>query len=156
MLFSEMEVQKRGHARMRPPLLLPPGFDKDAKIDNVTADGDKKLHLTVSGGGTTFPSVLYAPKGEGKPDRLLGSVQCRGRQFLHLVRSDLKELDTKKTQTEVSTYRDFVTASRKADAKEKQAALKELLGKKDLAPQVAQLAGLELLGAMAENVDDFC
>ena len=33
MLFSEMEVQKRGHARMRPPLLPPPGFDKDdAKV----------------------------------------------------------------------------------------------------------------------------
>jgi len=29
MLFSEMEVQKRGHQRMRPPLLPPPGFDKD-------------------------------------------------------------------------------------------------------------------------------
>ena len=29
MLFSEMEVQKRGHARMRPPLLPPPAFDKD-------------------------------------------------------------------------------------------------------------------------------
>jgi predicted Zn-dependent protease len=32
MLFSEIEVQKRGHQRMRPPLLPPPGFDKeDAK-----------------------------------------------------------------------------------------------------------------------------
>ena len=29
MLFSEIEVQKRGHPRMRPPLLPPPGFDKD-------------------------------------------------------------------------------------------------------------------------------
>src|SRR5882762_6701842 len=29
MLFSEIEVQKRGHQRMRPPLLPPPGFDKD-------------------------------------------------------------------------------------------------------------------------------
>jgi len=29
MLFSEIEVQKRGHGRMRPPLLPPPGFDKD-------------------------------------------------------------------------------------------------------------------------------
>src|SRR5882724_9674211 len=29
MLFSEIEVQKRGHQRMRPPLLSPPGFDKD-------------------------------------------------------------------------------------------------------------------------------
>jgi TldD protein len=29
MLFSEIEVQKRGHQRMRPPLLAPPGFDKD-------------------------------------------------------------------------------------------------------------------------------
>ncbi len=29
MLFSEIEVQKRGHARMRPPLLPPPAFDKD-------------------------------------------------------------------------------------------------------------------------------
>lgn len=28
MLFSEIEVQKRGHARMRPPLLPPPAFDK--------------------------------------------------------------------------------------------------------------------------------
>jgi TldD protein len=32
MLFSEIEVQKRGHQRMRPPLLPPPGFDQeDAK-----------------------------------------------------------------------------------------------------------------------------
>jgi predicted Zn-dependent protease len=29
MLFSEIEVQKRGHQRMRPPLLPPPAFDKD-------------------------------------------------------------------------------------------------------------------------------
>jgi TldD protein len=29
MLFSEIEVQKRGHSRMRPPLLPPPAFDKD-------------------------------------------------------------------------------------------------------------------------------
>ena len=29
MLFSEIEVQKRGHARMRPPLLPPPAFDQD-------------------------------------------------------------------------------------------------------------------------------
>jgi TldD protein len=29
MLFSEIEVQKRGHQRMRPPLLPPPGFDQD-------------------------------------------------------------------------------------------------------------------------------
>ncbi len=31
MLFSEIEVQKRGHGRMRPPLLPPPGFDKNDK-----------------------------------------------------------------------------------------------------------------------------
>jgi hypothetical protein len=27
MLFSEMEVQKRGHAHERPPILPPPGFE---------------------------------------------------------------------------------------------------------------------------------
>jgi TldD protein len=30
MLFSEMEVQKRGHQRMRPPLLPPPAFDQES------------------------------------------------------------------------------------------------------------------------------
>jgi TldD protein len=34
MLFSEMEVQKRGHQRMRPPLLPPPAFDTDVKDDH--------------------------------------------------------------------------------------------------------------------------
>jgi hypothetical protein len=27
MLFSEMEVQKRGHLHERPPILPPPGFE---------------------------------------------------------------------------------------------------------------------------------
>ncbi len=40
MLFSEIEVQKRGHQRMRPPLLPPPGFDKDeTKKDEAKAVG---------------------------------------------------------------------------------------------------------------------
>ena len=36
MLFSEMEVQKRGHQHERPPLLPPPGF-KDNMAPSKTA-----------------------------------------------------------------------------------------------------------------------
>ena len=32
MLFSEMEVQKRAHSRVRPPILPPPTWDKSAAV----------------------------------------------------------------------------------------------------------------------------
>ncbi|HEY1861335.1 MAG TPA: hypothetical protein VGG61_13325, partial [Gemmataceae bacterium] len=91
-----------------------PGFEKDAKFDHISADGDKTLRLTVSGGGQTFPAVLHAPKGEAKADKLLGSVQFRGRQFVRLDRTDLKKLDPEKAITNVPSMADFGAALRKA------------------------------------------
>ena len=41
MLFSEMEVQKRGHEHERPPLLPPPGFE-DA---SAAKDGQMKAEV---------------------------------------------------------------------------------------------------------------
>jgi hypothetical protein len=131
-----------------------PAFDKDAKVDKLIADRDQILQLTVSGGGQTFAGILNAPKGEAKPDKLLGSVQFRGRQFARLTRTDLKKLDPEKAISDVPSIKDFAAAMQKADAKEKQTALKEFLGGKDVAPQVALIAGLELLGVMAANDGD--
>ena len=40
MLFSEMEVQKRGHSRNRPPILPPPSWDSpDAKSSAKSGGG---------------------------------------------------------------------------------------------------------------------
>jgi len=38
MLFSEMEVQKRAHSRVRPPILPPPSWDKSADVGLRTSD----------------------------------------------------------------------------------------------------------------------
>jgi hypothetical protein len=131
-----------------------PRFAADAKVDKVIADGDKILHLTVSGGGQTFPASLYVPKGDGKPDKLVGSVQYFGPQFAHLSRTELKKLDPTKAASDVPSRKDFDAATQMPDFKEKKAALKDLLGKKDVAPQIALLAGLELLGTMADSDAD--
>ena len=38
MLFSEMEVQKRAHSRVRPPILPPPSWGKSAAVGLRTSD----------------------------------------------------------------------------------------------------------------------
>jgi hypothetical protein len=50
MLFSEMEVQKRGHSHERPPILPPPGFENQ----------------TTTALGAGAPSTPQ-PKAEVKP-----------------------------------------------------------------------------------------
>ena len=47
MLFSEMEVQKRAHSRVRPPILPPPSWDEKADVGRRTSDFDS---LTTAGG----------------------------------------------------------------------------------------------------------
>jgi len=134
--------------------VLSAGIDqlgKDAKVDTIKADGGKSLQITVSGGGITFPMVVYVPKGEAKPEKLLGSVDFRGRQLAHLERTEDKELDPKKASAKNPNVNAFGKAMGTPDAKEKQTALKEFLATKDLEPALAYLSGLELLGAMAEN-----
>jgi predicted Zn-dependent protease len=42
MLFSEMEVQKRGHAHERPPILPPPGFEKTTTAQSAPASAGVK------------------------------------------------------------------------------------------------------------------
>jgi TldD protein len=43
MLFSELEVQRQGHSRTRPPILPPPGFESGANNGNEKApSGEKK------------------------------------------------------------------------------------------------------------------
>src|SRR5216683_2076942 len=44
MLFSEMEVQKRGHSHERPPILPPPGFeDGSAAVDHSAAEAKPEV-----------------------------------------------------------------------------------------------------------------
>jgi TldD protein len=52
MLFSEMEVQKRGHSHERPPILPPPGFEGT---------------VTTAESGDITPSAQPQPKAEVKP-----------------------------------------------------------------------------------------
>jgi hypothetical protein len=134
--------------------ILATGLDqlrKDAKVDTIKADGAKSLQLTVSGGGATFPLVVYAPKGEAKPEKLLGSVDFRGRQFARLERTADKEIDSKKAIADSTHTQAFVKATQTPDAKEKLKALKEFLGTKEVEPALLFGAGIELLGSMAEN-----
>ena len=41
MLFSEMEVQKRAHSHVRPPILPPPGFETLSATPAVRSEGAK-------------------------------------------------------------------------------------------------------------------
>jgi hypothetical protein len=126
-------------------------LSKDAKVETIKTDGAQSLQITLSGGGGAFPLVLHAPKGEAKPDKLFGSVDFRGRQFARMERTDDKEIDSKKAIVN-STHREaFVKATGTPDAKEKLKALKEFLGTKDVEPALLLMAGIELLGSMAEN-----
>lgn len=123
----------------------------DAKIELVRMVGDG-LHLTINAGGTAFPFILYAPKGEAKPKELLGSVRFRGQQFARFERTEDKEIDAKAAEKRNPAMPELVKATRARDAKEREEGLKKLAEKQD-DPPIAYQAGLELLTALDANTD---
>jgi thiol-disulfide isomerase/thioredoxin len=135
---------------------LPDGrepFKKDAKVDGISADGDKSLRLTAKGGSFEFPMVVYPAKGNAK--KLLGSTVFGGqRRLVSLERSDLKELDPKKSVVNSPNGDRLNAAAGKVDGKEKVTSLKDFLGTKNLEPALQYVASLELLGAMASEGAD--
>jgi hypothetical protein len=125
-----------------------PNF-KGTKVENVRAD-DKGVHFTLQASGLDFLVDAYLPAGEKKPEKLLGSVGVRGqREFIRLERSADKKIDPDKATTETPALADLRTALGAADAKERTAALKELMKKYPNSP-AAYVAAQQLLSAAAK------
>src|SRR5262249_51638815 len=73
--------------------------------------------------------VAYAPKGEAAPKQMLGSVDVRGnRVMVRLERTEDQELD-KNANKQNPAIQDYIKAMNQKDAKEKEAALKDLVEK---------------------------
>jgi hypothetical protein len=129
-----------------------PALAADAKVESIKVDGDKSLTMVVHGGPLTLPVAVHNPKGESKPDKLLASTEISGqRHFIVLERTTDKEIDAAKARVTNPHAKPYDVATSTVDAKDKQKALKDFLGTKDLEPSLAYAAGLEMLAMMAEN-----
>ncbi len=125
-----------------------PNF-KAAKIEASKPDGNA-LKFT-SEGGLSLKFAFYPPKGEKEPKVMLGSVDIRGtRDFTKLERTEDKEIDASKPPKTLEGVQDFSKAVRMTDAKEKEAALKEVAEKNADSP-LGFRAGVELMAALATN-----
>src|SRR5262249_2694151 len=112
---------------------------------------DKGLHFTLQVSGTSFAFVAYAPQDEDKPAKWLGSVEFSGqRHFARLERTDLTELDPKRSVRQDPGLEAWGKAMRIEDAQERETALKELVDK-NAGQLLAYRVGVELLGVMARN-----
>jgi hypothetical protein len=131
-----------------------PNF-KGTTVENVRAD-DKGIHFALKANGMPFLIDAYAPAGEKKPEKLLGSIGVRGqREFLRLERTADKEIDPAKATADSPALKDLQTALGAKDPKEQAAAFKEILKKYPTGP-AGYIAAQQLLsGAVkAENEAD--
>jgi hypothetical protein len=125
---------------------------KDAKVQKLKTDGTS-LRLTVQAGGDSFEFLVYFPKEQAKPEKLLGSVSLGGQpEFARLERSDLKELDSdpRKIMVASPAVGDLRKAMQTEDAKEKEKALKEIVAKNS-GDSIVFLAAFHLLGFLLKN-----
>ena len=133
-----------------------PNF-KDSKIDSFGVDA-KKVEISFAAGRIgTFPVTLYLPSGTEKaPKKLLGSTTFRGqRLYAWLEKTDMDELDPKKSTVRSPSLMALQKAFQMKDGDEKIKALNEVEAKFADDP-FAQLATMQILGMMAkqENVKD--
>ncbi len=102
------------------------------------------LRITADGPGGPFKFTFYPPKGDKEPQKLLGSVGFVGlRSFVRLERTEDKTVDSAQRFRSAPGEPELTKAAHFQDAKEKAAALKEVVEKHPGSP-VAYAAAMEL------------
>ncbi len=102
------------------------------------------LRITADGPGGPYKCTFYPPKGDKEPQKLLGSVGFPGlRSFVRLERTEDKTIDSTQRFKSAPGEPELTKAAHLQDAKEKAAALKEVVEKHPGSP-VAYAAAMEL------------
>lgn len=129
------------------------------EVENVSAAGGVlRFHLKTDHG--TYQMVARAPKDVEKPARLLGFFRGIGAyELLHLVRTDLRELDPKKVTVPSPGFAELGKAEGKQGRKEREESIRQVHEKYAGEP-AAQAALVGLLksqiqgGASAEALQE--
>ncbi len=137
--------------------VLAPAAIKDARLEDVAVEA-RSLRFTLRVRGTPLHLIGYAPKGEEKSKKLLGSVHAGPGEVdpLILERTEQTSLAEKDAVKDSPGFDEFVRLQEVKDARKQQEGLKEL-AKKHVGEPVA-LAAAELLvdlavsGGAAEKV----
>ncbi len=120
----------------------------DPKIEAAKSVGDAlTFELQVPAAPLKF--AFYPPKGEKEPKKLLGSLLFGGTPlFARLERTEEKELGPQNKPKQLEGMEEFAKAMRTSDAREKEKALQDFVGKHPDSVLSYQ-AYLDLVGALA-------
>ncbi len=101
---------------------------------------------------STYLAVMYAPKNEARPNRLLGSYEVKGRRdLLRMEKTDARDIDFSKAMTMNPAMEDLNKVLGLPTAREKEAALRNLIKKYQNWPHYTLPMALELLELALET-----
>lgn len=126
------------------------------KFENTVVDevliSDRKMSFVLTTGDRQVPAipvVLFAPEGDGKPERLLGSCDYeRQRVFIRAERTKDFTIAKDKAITPLPGIADLRKAQKTGFSAEKESILKEIIAKYPDLP-IVYYARLELVNVMA-------
>jgi hypothetical protein len=142
-----LAIEEKGS---EPKIDLVAGLPLFRKSKITVEKGDGALRFTTTG-AVDLKCVFYPPRGEKQPKKILGSIQLG--EIVDFARLERTEDRTFQAETAARMHPDaksfFKASHRGTEPKEKEAALKELLGKYAGTPMGCRcnLALLDALGA---------
>lgn len=90
-----LKIEEKGGKARAEVVSSFPGFKKGVTVEDFTAEG-RALHFTLKTATTTWKIAAYAPEGDERPKKLLGSLGHNGqRQPLWMELTDKRELTEK-------------------------------------------------------------
>jgi hypothetical protein len=131
----------------RVDLIDAPGFASAGIEDAHSAEGALRFHLKTERGD--YQIVVYAPKGAGTVDRLLGSLRDKAfYDMVRLERTGLRELDLKKGSVQAPGFVELNKGLMQPRVKDQESAIERILKDHGDEP-VAQYALLMLVQVQA-------
>lgn len=124
---------------------------RDILVQRVSAKGNQ-LRVDLEVNQQTARLAAYAVRDEGRPARLLGSLEIRGRRDLvRLDKTEARDLDPSKISTPSPALDDMTKAMAQPAAKDREAALRKILDRSATQAGVALPVALELLELALET-----
>lgn len=118
---------------------------KDILVRRVVARGNH-LRVDLEVNERLVRLSAYAVREEARPNRLLGSLEIRGRRdLIRMEKTDARDLDPARLQTPSPAMEDMTKAMALANAKERETALRRILERFASQAGVALPVALELL-----------